>query len=113
MKWDSKQRGKGGEKEEKRKKKGEIPKIFSPQLLAALSRSVSAEATAQSLQRLLSTQAMVALPPAVQNLGYAPDFQHQQPPLKLVHYWQLCCHYYQRAQKWNNAPVWGITWPLH
>jgi hypothetical protein len=30
-------------------------------------------------------------------------------PLKLVHYWWLCCNYYQRAQKWNNAPVWGIT----
>jgi hypothetical protein len=57
---------KGGRKGRKRKKKGrkreEIPKIFSLQSPAALSRSVAAEATAQSPRRLLSTQAMVAVP---------------------------------------------------
>jgi hypothetical protein len=38
-----------------------------------------------------------------------PSFSVPATPLKLVHYWRLCCNYYQRAQKWNNAPVWGIT----
>ena len=38
-----------------------------------------------------------------------PSFSVPATPLKLVHYWRLCsCNYYQRAQKWNNAPVWGI-----
>jgi hypothetical protein len=37
-----------------------------------------------------------------------PSFPVPATTLKLVHYWRLCCNYYQRAQKWNNAPVWGI-----
>jgi hypothetical protein len=34
-----------------------------------------------------------------------PSFSVLATPLKLVHYWRFCCNYYQRAQKWNNAPV--------
>jgi hypothetical protein len=53
--WDPKGREKGGEKKEKERKREEIPKVFLPQLPAALSRSVATEATAQLLQRLLLT----------------------------------------------------------
>jgi hypothetical protein len=60
---------KGGRKERKRKKKGRNSKSFLPQLPAALSRSVVTEATAQLLQRLLLTQATVALPPPPQQFN--------------------------------------------
>jgi hypothetical protein len=74
MWWDPK----GREKWEKRKKKGrnreEIPKNFLPQLQAALSHSVAAEATAQSPRSLLSAQAMEALPQQlyIKTSGYPP-----------------------------------------
>jgi outer membrane biosynthesis protein TonB len=60
-------------KKEKERKREEIPKVFLPQLPAALSRSVATESTAQLLQRILLTQATVALPPSsLIPSGYAP-----------------------------------------